>query len=71
MSNLEERTFFLTKKEHPLIKGRLMHFLHLCKMSEMFEGDSPSINRIAKWASVVFPRVYGLTLINVEVMKKL
>jgi hypothetical protein len=40
-------------------------------MSEMFEGDSPSINKIAKWASVVFPRVYGLTLINVEVMKKL
>jgi len=71
MSNLDDRTFFLTKKEHPLIKGRLMHFLHLCKMSEMFEGDSSLINRLAKWASVVFPRVYGLTLINVEVMKKL
>jgi hypothetical protein len=71
VSNLDERIFFLTKKEHPLIKGRLMHYLHLCKMSEIFEGDSSSINRIAKWASIIFPRVYGLTLINVEVMKKL
>lgn len=71
VENIEERTFFLTKKEHPLIKKRLMHYLHECKMSEMFEGDAPEINRVAKWASVVFPKVFGLQLINIEVMKKL
>ena len=71
MKNLQERMFFLTKKEHPLIKGRLMHYLHECKMSEMFEGDASSINRIVKWSSVIFPKVFGLTLINFEVMKKL
>lgn len=71
VENIEERTFFLTKKEHPLIKGRLMHYLHECKMSEMFVSDASEINRVAKWASVVFQKVFGLSLINIEVMKKL
>jgi hypothetical protein len=71
VENIDERTFFLTKKEHPLIKDRLMHYLHECKMADMFQGDANEINRVAKWASVVFPMVFGLSLINLEVMKKL
>jgi hypothetical protein len=37
-----------------------MHYLHECKMTEMFQGDASEINRVAKWASVVFPMVFGL-----------
>lgn len=40
-------------------------------MNEIFEGDGAEINRIAKWASTVFPRVFGLEVINTEVMKNL
>ena len=65
IDNLEERTYFLTKKEHPLIKGRMVHYLHECSMGKMFEEDGPQINRLAKWASVVFPKVFGLEIINI------
>lgn len=69
VNDMETRPFFLTKKEHPLIKTT-MHFLHECQLNQMFEGDDPAVNRIAKWASVVLPQVFGLDMIGVEVMKK-
>ena len=60
----------MTKKEHPVLKGRVAHYLHECKVNEMFQ-DSKSVNRVAKWASIVFPQVFGLELVNLEVMTKL
>ena len=51
----EDRAFFLTKKEHPVLKGRVAHYLHECKVNEMFQDDMSAVNRVAKWASVVFP----------------
>jgi hypothetical protein len=53
-----------------VLKGRVAHYLHECKVNEMFQ-DSKSVNRVAKWASIVFPQVFGLELVNLEVMTKL
>lgn len=37
------------------MKGRVAHYLHECKVNEMFQDDMSAVNRVAKWASVVFP----------------
>jgi hypothetical protein len=66
----EDRAFFLTKKEHPILKGRITYYLHECKVNEMFQ-DGKDINRVAKWASVVFPQVFGIEVVNIEVMAKI
>ena len=48
-----QRASFMTVKEHPVIKGRIVHYLHECQMPEMFKERAA--NQVAKWASVVFP----------------
>ena len=39
----------------------------------MFQGDNDHghINRVAKWASVVLPKVFGMELVNIEVMTRI
>ena len=59
----------MTMKEHPVIPGRIVQYLHECHMPEMF--SEKSTNQIAKWASIVFPSVFGIEIIGLEAMKYL
>ncbi len=43
----------------------MVHYLHECSMGNIFEEDGPQINRLTKWASIVFPKVFGLEIINI------
>jgi hypothetical protein len=61
---------FITRKEHPILAARIVHYLHECRMPELFNHEK-GVNRLAHWASVVLPAVFGIRLINLEVMKKL
>jgi hypothetical protein len=63
------RSSFMTVKEHPVIKGRIVHYLHECQMPEMFKEKAA--NQVAKWASVVFPSVFGMEVVSLEAMKSL
>jgi len=51
----------MTLKEHPVKAGRVVHYLHECQIPEMFKEQC--LNQVAKWASVVFPNVFGLEII--------
>jgi hypothetical protein len=64
-----QRAQFMTLKEHPVKAGRVVHYLHECQMPEMFKEKS--LNQVAKWASVVFPSVFGLEIIGIDVIKNL
>ena len=59
----------MTMKEHPVKPGRIVHYLHECKMTEMFKERAN--NQIAKWASVVFPTVFGFEIVGLDTMKKM
>jgi len=64
-----QRASFMTLKEHPVKPGRIVHYLHECQMPEMF--SEKSLNQVAKWASVVFPSVFGFEVVGLEAMKNL
>jgi hypothetical protein len=56
-------------KQHPVIPGLVVHYLHECQMPEMF--SEKATNQVAKWASIVFPAVFGIEIVGLDAMKHL
>lgn len=62
---------FITRKEHP-VKKQIVFYLHECKLPELFKDNGTGkINILVKWMSTVFPAVFGIELINLELIKAL
>lgn len=67
----EKRSIFMTLKEHPVLAGRVVYYLHGCNMTQVVEGGTEDdvANRIVKWCSTVMPTVFGVELVDLELMK--
>lgn len=57
-------------KEHPVLSGRIVYYLHQCRLPEIFE-NSKDINIMVQWMSTVFPAVFDIDIINMDFMRKL
>lgn len=63
----EKLPYFLTLKEHPVLPGRVVFYLHECQLPEVIASG----NALVQWMSIVLPTVFKIEIVTLQFMKRL
>lgn len=61
----EKLPYFLTLKEHPVLPGRVVFYLHECQLPEVISSG------LVQWMSIVLPTVFKIEIVTLQFMKRL
>ena len=56
----DKRSLIITQKEHPVLPGRVVWYIHECRMPEVFKEMQTTENIVMQWISMVMPSVLGI-----------